>query len=85
MTAAAVPAGPPRAIRNIVLALTLTLGVAASIANPSLAQEQASSPVTTGVMVIVTVKAGVTREQVMATMPAENPADRAALSQWEDS
>jgi hypothetical protein len=53
------------------LALTLTLVVATSIANPSLAQEQASSPATTGVMVIVTVKAGVTREQVMATMPAE--------------
>jgi hypothetical protein len=73
MTAAAVPAGivPPRAIRNIALALTLTLVVATSIANPSLAQEPASSPATTGVMVIVTVKVGVTREQVMATMPAE--------------
>ena len=73
MTAAAVPARivPPRAIRNIALALTLTLVVATSIANPSLAQEHASSPATTGVMVIVTVKAGVTREHVMATMPAE--------------
>ncbi len=39
--------------------------------HPSLAQEQALSPATTGVLVIVTVKAGVTREQVMATMPAE--------------
>jgi hypothetical protein len=69
MTAAAVPAGivPPRAIRNIALALALALGVA----TPSVAQAQALSPVTTGVMVIVTVKAGVTREQVMATMPAE--------------
>src|SRR5258708_27794902 len=63
--------GPMKAIRDIVLALTLTLAVAPSIANPSLAQEEASSPATTGVMVIVTVKAGVTREQVMATMPAE--------------
>jgi hypothetical protein len=73
MTAAAVPAVtvPPRAIRNIALALTLTLVVATSIANPSLAQGQASSPATTGVMVIVTVKAGVTPEQVMATMHAE--------------
>jgi hypothetical protein len=60
-----------KAIRNIALALTLTLEVATSIADPSLAEEQASPPVTTGVMVIVTVKAGVTREQVMATMPAE--------------
>src|SRR6516164_879975 len=41
------------------------------MANPSVAQAQATSPTTTGVMVIVTVKAGVTREQVMATMPAE--------------
>jgi len=37
----------------------------------SLAQAQALSPTTTGVMVILTVKAGVTREQVMAVMPAE--------------
>ena len=43
--------------------------------HPSLAhaqaQAQAASPTTTGVMVILTVKAGVTREQVMAVMPAE--------------
>jgi hypothetical protein len=32
---------------------------------------QALSPATTGVIVILTVKAGVTREQVMAVMPAE--------------
>ncbi|MCD9105032.1 hypothetical protein [Bradyrhizobium japonicum] len=43
--------------------------------DPSVAQtqaiSQAMSPTTTGVMVILTVKAGVTREQVMAVMPAE--------------
>jgi hypothetical protein len=39
--------------------------------HPSVAQAQAASPATTGVMVILTVKAGVTREQVMAVMPAE--------------
>ena len=43
--------------------------------DPSVAQaqaiSQAISPATTGVMVILTVKAGVTREQVMAVMPAE--------------
>ena len=38
---------------------------------PSLAQAQAISPTTTGVMVILTVKPGITREQVMAVMPAE--------------
>ena len=58
-----------KAIRTTALSLTLPLAVA--VAGPSLAQEQASSPATTGVMVMVTVKAGVTREQVMATMPAE--------------
>jgi len=56
-----------KAISNMASALALALVTA----NPSLAQEQASSPPTTGVMVLVTAKAGVTREQVMATMPAE--------------
>ena len=41
------------------------------MAHPSVAQAQATSPTKTGVMVILTVKAGVTREQVMAVMPAE--------------
>ena len=39
--------------------------------HPSVAQAQTTSPTTTGVMVILTVKAGVTREQVMAVMPTE--------------
>jgi len=39
--------------------------------NPSVAQAQAVSPTTTGVMVIMTAKEGVTRDQVMAVMPAE--------------
>jgi len=38
---------------------------------PSVVQAQATAPTTTGVMAILTVKAGVTREQVMAVMPAE--------------
>ena len=59
------------AIRNVVLALSLTLIGATSMAHPSVAQAQAISPTTTGVMVIITVKAGVTREQVMAVMSAE--------------
>jgi len=41
------------------------------MADSSVAQAQAISPTTTGVMVILTVRAGVTREQVMAVMPAE--------------
>ncbi len=60
-----------KAIRNVVLALTLTLTGTTSMTQPSVAQAQAISPTTTGVMVILTVKAGVTREQVMAVMPAE--------------
>src|SRR5438874_2858935 len=65
------PTRPMKAIRNVVLALTLTLIGATSMAHPSVAQAQATSPTTTGVMVILTVKAGVTREQVMALMSAE--------------
>jgi hypothetical protein len=60
-----------KSIQSIVLALTLTLIGATSMSHPSVAQAQALSPMTTGVMVILTVKAGVTREQVMATLPAE--------------
>jgi hypothetical protein len=60
-----------KAIRSVFLALTLTLIGATSMAHPSVAQAQATSPTTTGVMVILTVKSGITREQVMAVMPAE--------------
>ena len=56
---------------KIIRDIALALATAIAVANPSLAQEQASSPPTTAVMVIVTVKAGVTRDQVMAVMPAE--------------
>jgi hypothetical protein len=58
-----------KALRVFVLALALT--GAASITSSFAAQAQAVSPTATGVMVILTVKAGVTREQVMAVMPAE--------------
>ena len=71
MTAVIRDTRPMKAIRNVVLALTLTLIGATSMTHPSVAQAQAASPATTGVMVILTVKAGVTREQVMAVMPAE--------------
>ena len=62
---------PMKAIRNVASALTLILTGATSMSHPSIAQAQATSPTTTGVIVILTVKAGVTREQVMAVMPAE--------------
>jgi hypothetical protein len=60
-----------KAVRNIALRLTLTLIGATCMTHPSVAQAQAASSTTTGVMVIITVKAGVTREQAMAVMPAE--------------
>ena len=41
------------------------------MADPFVAQAQAVLPTTTGVMVILSVKEGVTRDQVMAVMPAE--------------
>ena len=41
------------------------------MSHPSAAQAQAASPTITGVMVILSVKPGITREQVMAVMPAE--------------
>jgi hypothetical protein len=62
---------PMKAIRRGVLALALTLTGAAVMTQPSAAQAQATLPTTTGVMVILTVKPGITREQVMAVMPAE--------------
>jgi hypothetical protein len=62
---------PTKAIHTVVLALTLTLIGVTSMTHPSVAQAQTTSPTTTGVMVILTVKGGVTREQVMAVMPAE--------------
>jgi hypothetical protein len=39
--------------------------------NSAAAQPQPSAPVATGVIVILTVKSDVTRDQVMAVMPAE--------------
>jgi hypothetical protein len=58
-----------KAIRDLVFTLALTLTGTTSISNSSVAQ--AATPTTTGVMVMLTVKAGVTREQVFAVMPAE--------------
>ena len=60
-----------KALRNVATATTLTLAGVAAMTQPSLAQTQSAAPTTTGVMVILTVKAGVTREQVMSVMPAE--------------
>jgi hypothetical protein len=60
-----------KAIGNVAVALTLTLAGALAMTHPSIAQIQGASPATTGVMVILTVKTGVSREQVMAVMPTE--------------
>ena len=62
-----------KALRNVVFALTLTLTGVMSMMNSATAQAQpqAASPVTTGVIVILTTKPDVTRDQVMAVLPAE--------------
>jgi hypothetical protein len=60
-----------KTIRDVVFALTLILIGATSTTNSPGAQAQSVSPTATGVIVILTVKPGVTREQVMAVMPAE--------------
>lgn len=60
-----------KAIRNALLTLALTLTGVTAMTEPSAAQAQAPSPTTTGVMVILTVKSGITREQIMAVMPDE--------------
>ncbi len=62
---------PTKVIRRFAIALTLILTGATSMTNPAIAQVQTASSTTTGVMVILTVKPGITREQVMAVMPAE--------------
>jgi subtilase family serine protease len=66
-------AKPMKAIRSAILILALTLTGVTAMTEPSAvqAQTQAPSAVTTGVMVILTAKAGVTREQIMAIMPDE--------------
>jgi hypothetical protein len=60
-----------RAICNVGLALTSIPKGATSMADPITVQAQAISPITTGVLAVLTARAGVTREQVMAIMPAE--------------
>ncbi|WP_245326648.1 hypothetical protein [Bradyrhizobium sacchari] len=59
-----------KTIRSVVLALALALTGAPSMTDPSLAQSQTASP-TIAILVILTVKPGITREQVMAIMPDE--------------
>ena len=61
----------PRTAHFIRDIATPTLLGAASMSNQSAAQTQVAAPTTTGVLVILTAKSGVTREQVMAVMPTE--------------
>jgi hypothetical protein len=58
-------------LRNLLVAFTLTLMGITSMTQSSVAQTQTPSPAVTGVIVMLTVKAGVEREQVMEVMPAE--------------
>jgi hypothetical protein len=58
-------------VRNAALAINLTFVGALAMTEPSIAQTQSTSSPTTAVLVILTAKANVTREQVMAVMRAE--------------
>ena len=60
-----------KATRRALLALTLTLTGATSMTASTSAHAQSMSTPTTAVMALLTVKPGVTREQVMAVMPDE--------------
>ena len=51
-----------KALRNVALTSTPLIG-ATSMANSSVAQAQASSPTTTGVIAVLTAKAGLARER----------------------
>jgi hypothetical protein len=74
MTALTRPTG---ALRSVAVALTLALtgGLLMTQATTAHAQTQTqaqpAAPVVTGVLVNLTVKAGIPREQVMAVLPAE--------------
>ncbi len=64
-----------RTIKALLFPLTLTRTLtpigATSMTNFTVAQARAFSPTTNGVIVVLTAKAGVTREQIMAVMPVE--------------
>ena len=66
---------PMGALRSVVLALTLALTGASLLTHSTAAQTQtqaqAAAPAVTGVLVNLTIKAGVPREQVLAVLPAE--------------
>jgi hypothetical protein len=60
-----------KSIRDLAIMLILPLIGAVTMSHPSSAQTQPVMPTTTGVLVILTAKSDVTREQVMAVMPTE--------------
>ncbi|MCG2666322.1 hypothetical protein ACFPFP_05185 [Bradyrhizobium sp. GCM10023182] len=68
---------PMGALRSVVVAFVLALTGGSLMTIPAAAQTQtqsqtqAAAPAVTGVFVILTVKQGVAREQVMAVLPAE--------------
>ena len=59
------------AICNLAIVLVLPLIGAATMSHPSPTQTQAAAPATTGVLVILTAKPGIGRDQITAVMPAE--------------
>jgi hypothetical protein len=58
-------------LRSLLLVLTLSITGDIAMTNPATAQAQPPAPAVTGVLVFITAKQGVNREQVMAVLPAE--------------
>ncbi|MFC5860774.1 hypothetical protein ACFPT7_00550 [Acidicapsa dinghuensis] len=58
-------------LRSLLLAITLTLSGVIAMTTPASAQTQPTAPTVTGVLVFITAKSGVNREQIMAVLPAE--------------
>lgn len=58
-------------LRSLFLILTLTITGGIAMTSPASAQAQPAAPTVTGVLVFITAKPGVAREQIMAVLPAE--------------
>lgn len=58
-------------LRSLLLILTLSITGVIAMTSPASAQAQPPAPTVTGVLVFITAKPGVNREQIMAVLPAE--------------
>lgn len=58
-------------LRNLLLALTLTITGDIAMTSQASAQSQPPAPTITGVLVFITAKPGVSRDKIMAVLPSE--------------